>query len=1035
MGLRERKIRMSNKLKRKAFLLISLEVIALVIMGIFLNTMQKNLSLKGYRNDITEENKQIQILLNEAAEEAVQTTESYDAIFQSKAASIAFMAQNNAGFEASDSKMQEYQELLGVGNILILNNRGDVIAKARDSSANFNYPRYNQLRTVFSAGVPSEAFEIESDNHFYRYYGAKINDEQMVVIEENPDELYQILDDTTSPSAIFNNVTIGQTGYVFAISAKNYLITYHSNSALIGEDALDAGIPVDELENENFTWINFNGEKMYAGISRIDETYYISAVPETEIKSSRNITVGVILFTFFAVITIVITYGIFIINDHEKKAKSDEDYQVKGHFIYNKSVGKKAAVLSFVGLICILIISYYMQTLFALSSQSMTNMQRVDEVESTINHYQEKIDLLTDQYNERYLGKAKLAAYILDSNPRLRNKQDLQALADTLQIQYVYVFDANGVQTATNSPYTKFQVSQDPKDQSYEFNKLLSGAEYLIQESRPDDVSGELRQYIGVSLRDGAGNANGFVQIGIRPSRLENLMENMQIDKILDGVKVGVHGFAFAVDKENHNFDYYPVHKLIGRPATEYGLSDEKFKDGYSGYMTIENQRYYGTAKETAVDFVYITVPETEIMEERIPLTLASSALSLFFLVIIFFVLAFDVKKETINSKKDPVHEIFKSDGRMVDVQMPDGRMAKTESAASRWMNIALNWGEKTPEQKITVVIKIILGILTIAISVVVLFKDKFFTDNSIFAYILGGQWDHGLNIFAFTMCLIVISIGLTITTIIRKILNLLSKTFGARGETVCRLLGSFIKYVSIVAIICFCLSMLGVNTTTLLASAGILSLAISFGAKELVADIISGLFIIFEGDFRVGDIIMIDDWRGTVIEIGVRTTKVEDGSKNIKVIRNSNVSNIINMTKRYSYASCDVGIEYGESLERVENIFEKEFPNIRKRLSAIQDGPFYKGVVSLGDNSVNVRIVVQCAESDRIQLERDLNREMKLIFDKYNINIPFPQVVVNQPIEFQKATEEEKETANKFAEEQKEKSKNLGNEEDDDDH
>lgn len=108
----------------------------------------------------------------------------------------------------------------------------------------------------------------------------------------------------------------------------------------------------------------------------------------------------------------------------------------------------------------------------------------------------------------------------------------------------------------------------------------------------------------------------------------------------------------------------------------------------------------------------------------------------------------------------------------------------------------------------------------------------------------------------------------------------------------------------------------------------------------------------------------------------------MEDGSKNIKVIRNSNVNNVINMTIRYSYASCDVGIEYGESLERVETIFEKEFPNIKKRLPAIHDGPFYKGVVSLVDNSVNVRIIIQCAEADRIQLERDPNREMKLIFD-----------------------------------------------------
>ena len=103
-----------------------------------------------------------------------------------------------------------------------------------------------------------------------------------------------------------------------------------------------------------------------------------------------------------------------------------------------------------------------------------------------------------------------------------------------------------------------------------------------------------------------------------------------------------------------------------------------------------------------------------------------------------------------------------------------------------------------------------------------------------------------------------------------------------------------------------YCFALFGVDTATLLASAGILSIAISLGAKDMVGDILAGLFIIFEGEFRVGDIVMIGDWRGTVLEIGVRTTKIEDGSKNIKIIRNSNVTDVINMTKRSSYAFCD---------------------------------------------------------------------------------------------------------------------------------
>ena len=418
-------------------------------------------------------------------------------------------------------------------------------------------------------------------------------------------------------------------------------------------------------------------------------------------------------------------------------------------------------------------------------------------------------------------------------------------------------------------------------------------------------------------------------------------------------------------------------------------------------------------------------------MAERVPLTLATGGVAAVCLAVIFLLLAFEGRKAGAAAAGGTQVE---QDARMIDVTMPSGRTAKTETAASRWLDRSFKWREKTVEQKTATVVRWLVGVSAIAVCVAVVFQDRIFGEGSIFSYILGGGWERGLNVFALTACLMFACVALTAVTIVQKLLNLLSSVLGARGETVCRLLGSFVKYATIIGMVYYCLMLVGVDTTTLLASAGILSIAISFGAKELVSDILSGLFIIFEGEFRVGDIIMVGDWRGTVVEIGVRTTKVEDGSKNIKVIRNSDISNVINMTKETSYASCDVGIEYGESLERVENILAKELPNIRKRLPAIIDGPFYKGVVSLGDNSVNIRITVQCAEKNRIQLERDLNREMKLLFDKYDISIPFPQVVINQPTEFQKATEAEKRSADRFNEEQKDASRNLGNEDEDED-
>ena len=93
--------------------------------------------------------------------------------------------------------------------------------------------------------------------------------------------------------------------------------------------------------------------------------------------------------------------------------------------------------------------------------------------------------------------------------------------------------------------------------------------------------------------------------------------------------------------------------------------------------------------------------------------------------------------------------------------------------------------------------------------------------------------------------------------------------------------------------------------------------LVIGLGAQSLVADILAGMFIIFEGEFQVGDIVTVGDWRGTVVEIGIRTTKIQDGGQNIKIISNKDVCGVINMTRDYSYAWVDLGIEYGESLER----------------------------------------------------------------------------------------------------------------------
>lgn len=305
-----------------------------------------------------------------------------------------------------------------------------------------------------------------------------------------------------------------------------------------------------------------------------------------------------------------------------------------------------------------------------------------------------------------------------------------------------------------------------------------------------------------------------------------------------------------------------------------------------------------------------------------------------------------------------------------------------------------------TPEQVVSVYLRYIIN----TISVILLLwagvgrsLDRY--DNSVIAYMVRGEWEKGANIFALTACIFTLCICFTISSLIRYISDAVMITLDSRGETIGRMIMSLFKYMVLLIAIFVCLSILGFNTGTLAASAGVLSIVVGLGAKELIGDIIAGLFIIVEGAFRVGDIITIGDFRGTVSEIGVRTTKLVDGIGNVKIINNSQITDVINMTKNYSFANSDVGIGYDESLERVEAVLAKELPPLKDKLSAIKGGPYYKGVVELGDSSVVIRISAECEEENRIPLERELNREIKLIFDRNDINIPYPQIVVNEAV------------------------------------
>ena len=222
-------------------------------------------------------------------------------------------------------------------------------------------------------------------------------------------------------------------------------------------------------------------------------------------------------------------------------------------------------------------------------------------------------------------------------------------------------------------------------------------------------------------------------------------------------------------------------------------------------------------------------------------------------------------------------------------------------------------------------------------------------------------------------------------------------KRKGRRAETLGILFANIIKYISIAIALILILAAWGVQTPTLLAGAGIAGLAVSFGAQGILEDVFAGLSIIFEKQFVVGDIVEVNGFRGVVLEVGSKNTRIKDIHGNVLIIANSDIREIINLSAEVSLAISNVSIEYEADLPKVEEIIKAHLPEIKEAIPQIINGPIYEGVEELADSGVIIRIVAEVRERDRLNVNRLMNREVKVLLDKNGINIPFPQVVVHQ--------------------------------------
>ena len=253
---------------------------------------------------------------------------------------------------------------------------------------------------------------------------------------------------------------------------------------------------------------------------------------------------------------------------------------------------------------------------------------------------------------------------------------------------------------------------------------------------------------------------------------------------------------------------------------------------------------------------------------------------------------------------------------------------------------------------------------------------------------------------------IIVALVSLVIYYIIKNIINnafklekkhLTNKKIDLRRQkTLCNLIVNVVKYLLLIVDIVIILGIFGINTTAIVTSLGVVGVVIGLALQDILKDFISGFTIMLENKYTIGDTVKIGTFTGEVIDLTLKTTKIKAFTGEVAIISNRNVVEVINYSIENSVAIVDVSISYESDISKVEIILNNLFERLNKEIKGLKGPITILGINSLNSSSIDIRITAQTKPMKHFEIQRILLKEIKEEFDKQNIIIPFPQMVLH---------------------------------------
>ena len=646
---------------------------------------------------------------------------------------------------------------------------------------------------------------------------------------------------------------------------------------------------------------------------------------------------------------------------------------------------RKAGIFLLVGMLVITAFTIFLQCIFASFRMTRVAERCVDSMLRRLESDKECSEAYEKEQTQFYEERVRLVADIYLTVPEedLPDPEQLRSVCEDIGAEFMVVYDENGRQVLTDSGYRRLTLSNSG-DEIYEFQRLLKGAEKVTVKDVKDRITGESHDIFGASVARNRESDEDLkywaLLLFVDPAQVRKGLI-IPADELMKSI-VFQDTLCFSVDPESGEILSASDPELTGRAAAELGLPKAAMEDAYMGFFRFDGKDVYGkTTREDDVVYIY-TVDSSRMYDGLLKVTLSVLCTYLALMGTFALFMLSGYRKEF--QQYADTGEVLKEADRVVT---PSGKVKRSIDPSRRWGFTYAGYGSRTPAHNAGTagVVVYVIGMFAVVVLVI---SGRLREDNSAIAFILRGKWTRGMNLFAIANVLflfIQISVG---TILLKALLRAVTMYLGTKGETIGRLFLSLANYISAIVFVFFTLSYIGIDTTTLVASLGLMTFALSIGAQDLVKDILAGLAIVFDGAYQVGDIIEVNGFRGKVLEVGVRSVKLEGRDGNILIIGNRDVKNVINKTRRNSWYRVEVSVSEGQDLKMIEALLRENLPKIGEKIPEIISGPFYGGIVSIGKGSVTMSIIAECEEEDYYSVQRKLNGAVVELFLSQGISI-----------------------------------------------